>query len=298
MYLTFYTGTAFYVLAALAALLYLRNANARFIAVSSYLLIAGMLLLIGTFAFRWAIYGHLPLTTMTDSINLLAVLTAPAILLATRKTKEADRPFTSSFILHPSSFHIGMPALLCFYLPPLAVICLINAAVAHRFLCIEPRALSNLLLSVHVGLAVLAYALFFLASMTSAAYLFQARHLKRHQTSELFRRLPSLAELDAALFGLIRYGYPVFIATLLLGLIWAFIDRNLLNSYWWLSPKVVLSYAMAAFYAATFHLRRIGRLRGPKLAQLVFAGFFLLIVSYMALSILNLRGYHFWSSGP
>ncbi len=277
MYLTFYAGTACYVVAALFSLLYLREATPRLARLATQTLTAGMAMFLGTFACRWMIWGHLPLTTMTDSLNLFAILSGGATLFAFRK-KDAS-------------------ALLCFFLPPLAAICVINAAAAHQFLPLQPRALRSSFLSVHVGLAILAYALFFLASMTSAAYLFQSKRLKRHRTSGLFQHLPSLMELDAALFRLVRYGYPFFVATLALGLIWAFVDRNLLGSYWWLSPKVVMSYAMAAFYASMFHLRRIGRLRGPKLAQLVFAGFFLLIVSYMALSILNLRGYSFWSHG-
>ena len=277
MYLTFYAGTACYVLAAVAALLYLRSANPCLISLASYFLAGGIVLFIGTFACRWLIWGHLPLTTMTDSLTLLAVMTALATLLAVWRN--------------------GVPALVCFYLPPLALLCLVNAAAAPQFLSIQPRALRSSFLTVHVGLAVLAYALFFLASMTSAAYLFQARHLKRHHTSGLFRNLPSLAELDATLFRLIRYGYPAFVITLILGLVWALIDRDhLLGKYWWLSPKVVLSYVMAGFYAGTFHMRRTGRLRGPLLAQLVFAGFFLLIISYVALSILNLRVSYFWST--
>lgn len=276
-YVVLYTGSAFYVLAALMALLYLHNANPLWLGLSSRALMAGILFFVAAFALRWWTWGRLPLTTMTESIDLFAVLTALAILFIMRKNT--------------------MPALLSFYLPPLAAICLVNVAFAHRFLGLEPRELRSSFLAIHVGLAFLAYALFYLASMTSAAYLCQASHLKHHRVSWLARHLPSLKELDAALFRLIRYGYPFFVVTLTLGLAWAFIDRNLLGPYWWASPKVVLSYAMAAFYASMFHLGRTGRLRGPKLAQLVFLGFFLLIVSYVALSILNLRGHYFWSGG-
>jgi ABC-type transport system involved in cytochrome c biogenesis permease subunit len=274
-YAALYAATAFYVLGAILSLLYLRGKEPRLLAFSSYALMAGIVAFLCVFVLRWLVWKHLPLTTMTDSLNLFAVLAGLAVLFTVRKDK--------------------VPALLCFCLPPLAVIAVVNALAAYRFLPVEPRALRSSFLSIHVGLAILAYAFFFIAGMTSAAYLFQARHLKRHHTSDLFRHLPSLAELDTTVFRLIAYGYPLFIITLTLGLIWAFIDRDQLGSYWWLSPKVVLSYVMAAFYAGTFHLRRLGRLRGPKLAQLVCAGFFLLIVSYIVLSIVGLRGYHFWS---
>jgi HemX protein len=276
IYVTFYAGTAFYVVAAVLALLYLRQTEEKLLPWSSRALIVGVLFFLCAFALRWSVWGHLPLTTMTDSLEAFTVLATLAILFTVRRN--------------------GMPALLCFYVPPLTAIALVNAVFAPRFLPLEPRILRGSLLGVHVGLAFLAYALFFIASMTSAAYLFQSRHLKHHQTSGLFRHLPSLAELDTALFRLIGYGYPLFIVTLTLGLIWAFIDRDLVGKWWWLSPKVVLSYGMAGFYAVMFHLRRLGRLRGPKLAQLVCAGFFLMIAMYIVLSVLNLRVYHFWSN--
>lgn len=275
IYAALYAATAFYVLGAVLSLLYLRGKDPRLLGFSAYAMLAGVCAFLCVFALRWMVWKHLPLTTMTDSLDLFGVLAGLAVLFAVRKDK--------------------VPALLCFCLPPLAVIAVINAIAAYRFIPLEPRKLESAFLSVHVGLAILAYALFFIAGMTAAAYLFQARHLKHHRTSDLFRNLPSLAELDAALFRLVGYGYPFFVITLTLGLIWAFVDRNLLDSYWWLSPKVVLSYVMAIFYAGTFHMRRLGRLRGPKLAQLICAGFFLLIFSYIVLSIIGLRGYHFWS---
>ncbi|HOZ45501.1 MAG TPA: cytochrome c biogenesis protein CcsA [Candidatus Hydrogenedentes bacterium] len=275
VYLTFYAGIAAYLCAAATALVYLRTADARTLRASSRALLAGAAMFVAMLAFRWATWQHLPLTTMTDSLVLFAVLAAMAILVTVRT------PNTQ--------------VLLSFYLPPLALICLVNALVAHRFLPMEPRALRSSFLAVHVGLAVFAYALFYLASMTSAAYLCQAAHLKNHRMSWLVRHIPSLADLDAALIRLVRYGYPLFMATLALGLVWAFIDRDLLGPFWWASPKVVLSCVMAAFYAILFHLRCAGRLRGPKLAELVFIGFFVLIASYVVLSILDLRGYSFWN---
>ena len=276
MYVTFYLGTIFYVVGAVLALRYIRSANEQALRMAGWMLVLGVASFVGAFILRWMTWGYLPLTTMADSLDLLGILSALVMLFVVRKSR--------------------MPALLCFYLPPLAVICAVNAVVARQYFQHAPRALNSAMLTIHVGLAFLAYALFFVASMTSAAYLFQAGRLKNHKTSGLFRHLPSLEELDEALFRLMRYGYPFFVATLFLGLVWAWIDRDLLGTWWWLAPKVILSYVMAAFYAVTFHMRRLGRLRGPKLAHLVFWGFFVLIMTYIVLSILNLRGYHFWSA--
>jgi HemX protein len=276
-YIVFYLATAAYAAGAVLSLMYLRDAEMRVLTWARYALVAGVAGSLGTLALRWMAWAHLPLTTMTDSLNLLALFSGLIIWSVLRWQ--------------------AAPALLCFYMPPLAAICVLNAVAAHSYLPLEPRMLNGAFLSVHVGLAILAYAMFFVASMTCVAYMFLAQRLKAHQTSGLFRKLPSLEDLDLTLYRLIRYGYPFFVATLFLGLIWAFWDRELLGAYWWLSPKVLLSYGMAGFYAVTFHLRRGGRLRGPKLARLVFWGFVLLISGYVVLSMLHLRGYHFWSSG-
>ncbi len=277
IHLTFYTGSAAYLCAAVLALAFLRVNGERVLHAGGRVLVGGIVLLSLSFVLRWVAWGHLPMTTMTDSLDLFAIIAGVVIVVIACRN--------------------SMCALLSFYAPPLALICLINMLFAHRFLDTEPRVLRSSFLSVHVGLAFLAYALFYVASMTSAAYLCQASHLKHHRVSWLVRHLPSLGELDTILYRLIRFGYPFFVITLTLGLIWAFIDRDLLGPYWWLSPKVLLSYVMAGFYAVTFHMRRLGRLRGPKLAQLVFLGFFLIIAGYMVLSILNLRVSYFWSAG-
>jgi len=185
-------------------------------------------------------------------------------------------------------------ALCCFYIPPLAALSLINATVAHGHLHQPPRELSGIPLLTHVGLAFLAFGLFFLASLTSAAYIFQANHLKNHHRTRLFQRLPSLEQLDRTLWQLIRCGYPLFVATLILGLLWAYVDRNILGTFWWLAPKVLLSWVMAGFYATIYHVRRSGLLRGPKLAYAVFLGFSSLLAVYLVLALTNWNTYYFW----
>jgi len=275
--ITFYVGATLYVIAAVVAVRFLRSEKPAMLEMTERLLFAGMAFLVVSFIVRWIQWGRVPLTTMTDSLSLFAVLSGLVVVTVLRQC--------------------GMRPLLSVYLPPLTAIVLFATATAHRNLHAAPKELSGIVLIIHVGLALLAYALFFVASMTSFVYLSQAHRLKHHRAAAFAHRLPSLEELDRLLFRLVGYGYPLFVATLTLGLIWVWFDRALLGHYWWLAPKVILSYVMAGFYAATFHLRRIGRLRGPKLATLVFVGFTVLILGYMVLSVMNLRWHFFWSSG-
>lgn len=270
-----YAGTAAYLAAAAVTLGYLKNADQRLLATGRALAMIAALGFAVAFAARWLTWGLLPLTTVADSL-LVFVLMATAIALAVARAE-----------LRP---------VLCFYLPPLVALALLDAAVAHAHFGAAPRQLTGPLLAVHVGLAFLAYALFFVASATSAAYLFQANRLKRHHAAGLFLRLPSLELLDRTLFTLIRWGYLFFVVTLVLGAVWTRIDGELLGAHWWLSPKIIRAAVMVAFYACAFHARRFGWLRGQKLAYLVFIGFSSLLVAYLALGLMSLSDYNFWEA--
>ncbi len=238
----------------------------------------GALCLAAVLGLRWAVYHRVPLTTPADSINLM-VLCCTLIMIPMER-KENLRP------------------LICFYLHPLALLCVLTAVLAHPDLHSEPRELRSSMLALHVGMVFVAYALFFMASMTSLAYIFKARHLKHHNTTGIFHRLPSLEQLDGTLYRLTRVGYPLFGATLILGLVWTHTDRALLGPHWYLAPKVLLAIVMAVFFSMAFHGRRTGLLRGPKLANFIFVGFSLFLAVYVAMALLHLREYNFWGNAP
>jgi ABC-type uncharacterized transport system permease subunit len=276
--LTFYAALMLYVAAAVAMGLYLRRGDVLLTGFASRFVLAGGLLLSVTFALRWVMWGRLPLTTMADGLNLFIIMATAIVLYMSNRHQGVDR------------------ALLCFYTPPLVLLYAVNAVLAFGDLHREPKALNGAFLAVHVGLAVLAYALFFVASVTSIAYVFQARSLKRLHTVGLFQKLPSLEQLDRTLYHLIAFGYVFFAITLVLGLIWAYIAADELSARWWLSAKIVRAFFMVALYSTAFHGRRMGRLRGQKLAYLVFVGFAVMLGGYLALGLLNLQDYNFWSA--
>ena len=277
MDIAFYSGACLYVAAAVLAVLYLRAGRPEVLRWTIILTGTGALLLLTASVLRGLAWKSIPLTTPADTLNLLVILCTALM---------------ASFL-----FQKPLRSLVCFCLPPLALICLITATAAHPYLHEAPRQLRGIPLTIHVGLAFLAYALFFLASLTSAAYTYQARHLKRHSTAGLFHRLPSLEQLDRTLYGMIRWGYPLFAITLLLGLYWSHAERDLLGPRWYLAPKILLSVVMAAFFSGAFHGRRTGILRGPKLAHFVFLGFTALLLAYVVLALLGLREYNFWEHG-
>ncbi len=271
---TFYSGTVLYVVGAVFALRHLKRTDDYFMDVANRFMLCGAALLVATFLIRAATWQRVPLTTVCDSLNLFVLLSTFVVVIVSR----AER----------------MRPLLSVYLPPIALIAVINALAGYRYLFEEPRELRGLFLTVHVGLAFLAYALFFVASLTSMGYIVQARRLKRRHTTGVFQQLPSLERLDKVLFRLVSVGYPMFVITLILGAYWAHLDPEELSERWWLAPKILMAVIMASFYSITFHSRRLGWLRGPKLAYFVFIGFTSLLALYLALGLTQLNNYNFW----
>lgn len=272
----FYLSVACYLLAAGLALRTVRAADDRALSAARHAAGAGNTLLLAVFVYRWWKFGAVPFTGMGDSLNLFLVLCAGIMLTVQRRAE--------------------MRPLLVYYFPALAVMAIIGGLVGPRYLNEAPKALNGWLLTVHVGLVFFSFALFFVASLTSVAYAVKAQRLKRLDTGGLTGRLPSLDLLDATLYRLIAAGYASFIVTAALGLGWAFSARELLGEYWYISPKIFLSFAMVALYAVCFHGRGLGLLRGPNLAYLVFFGFSSLLALYLVVGAFQVGGAAFWGT--
>ena len=246
-YTIFGAGIAQQWLAAAVALVYLVGpSKLGRLRLSVWIATTGLICLVLALVLRFAQWGVVPLTTGADSMLLFTVMATATAISVSCQTR--------------------FRALLTFYLPPLAILGALCAALAIKDFATSPKAVdvSQTLLIVHVGLAFQAYALFFIASLTSVAYVFQSRRLKSRKTAGLFQKLPSLETLDRTLHTLIMVGYPIFVITLLMGLAWARFVSDTLSPTWRFSPKIVLSFVMVLFYAASFHCRSMGWLRGMK----------------------------------
>jgi len=267
-YTLFFSGLALYLCGALLGLAFLRTPSQEKI-----LVLAARLTCLATLSFALMIalratqWRLVPLTTAVDTLSFFVTLCSLVALLITR--------------------HKKLRGLLPFYITPLALVALLAASRAVPALSSAPNALSGLWLAPHVGLVLLAFALFFSACFTSLAYVIQAKRLKEHKTGGLFKALPSLENLDYTLFQLIRFGYPVFAFALILGFLWARSEGQSPMAFM-MSPKVMLSMAMVLFYAFSFHARSLGLLRGPKLPYLVFGGVAVLLGIFLMLEVMDL----------
>lgn len=272
----FYLAIACYVASAALALTSVRpGVGDNILSAARRTAAAGNILLLAVVLMRWVQHGRVPLTGLGDSLNLFLILCTGIMLTVQRRPE--------------------MRPLLVYYLPALAALAIFAGAVGHRYLGVAPEPLNALLLIVHVGLVFAAFALFFVAAITAFAYANKAQSLKRRSAFGFIQRLPSLEHLDRALFRLVGLGYPIFVITLVLGFLWVWARREEHGQLWYVSPRILLAAAMVAFYAASYHGRKFGVLRGPKLAYFVFFGFVALLVAYLGMSVLDVESYRFGS---
>jgi len=273
--ITFIAAVALFCVAAVASFVYWRGINDAALDMTRYAVAVAAALLFCSFCLRWASHGRIPLTTMVDVLNVLIVTVAAVVL-----------PLVNQPNLRP---------LLCYYAPPLAVLAVFNAIVGRSMLHTVPKELNETFVALHVGPVIVAFALFFVASLTGVAYIIQARRLKSLRTTTAPAKLPPLEHLDSTLFNLIKWGYPFFGLTLVLGVIGAFLFPDELGNNWWLSPKIVLAIFTAMLFAFSFHSRNRGLLRGQKVAYVVVVGFAVMLAVYLLLESTGLKDYGFWS---
>ena len=273
-YISFYLAIAAHLVAAAAVAGYLRGHRADAMLVFAQRVTgAGVVLLLLTLMIRYYRWRLFPLSTAVDALSLFVLLSSCTALFISRGERRA---------------------LLAIYSPPLAGLAAAAGISGFYGLNLEPKALSSALLLTHVGLVFLAFSLYFVASLTSLAYLDQARRLKNHASGGLFAKLPSLENLDRTLYRLIQVGYPVFSVALVLGAFWAWYERDLLDSGWWKSPKIILAVFMCGVFSVCFHARRRGWLRGPKLAKFVFFGVAVVLGLFVLLRVLDLSNLNFY----
>ena len=142
----------------------------------------------------------------------------------------------------------------------------------------EAALLASWRVGVHVALIVFANAGFAIGAAASGAYLALEAQLKRHRTSTLFKRLPSLAQTDLIARRAVAFAYPAYCAGLVLGILRA-IETDV--SGWWADPRVMLSGVVWAIFSFYLYLHYGQDASGRTTARVALVG----VVFVIALSI-------------
>ncbi len=149
------------------------------------------------------------------------------------------------------------------------------STLPSTLLPLVPALQNPLILSLHVGTAVVAYAANAVAF--GAAFLFLLCRLGRARNARWSRRLPGERVLDELSHRAVMVGFPMLAATLLLGSWWSAIAWG---SYWSWDPKQSSTLATWLIYAVYLHTRVRREWQETPSALLLILGFATTIFTY------------------
>ena len=138
---------------------------------------------------------------------------------------------------------------------------------------IEPLvpALQNApLLTIHVGMATIAYGIFATSFAAGVGYLVQG-------VGDRFAWLPSHKVLDEVAYRAVIIGFPIFATMIILGSWWAAIAWS---RYWGWDPKETSALVTWLTYAVYLHARNRRSWAGRPAALLLVVGFGMVLVTY------------------
>jgi ABC-type transport system involved in cytochrome c biogenesis permease subunit len=152
----------------------------------------------------------------------------------------------------------------------------------------EVRLLDSWRVIVHVVLIVFANAGFAIGAAASGTYLALEAQLKRHRTTTLFKRLPSLAQTDLVARRAVGWAYPAYSAGLLLGVLRA-VETDVTG--WWQDPRVMLAGLVWAVFGAYLYLHYGREASGRTTAMVALAGL-LFVVALAVVARTVPAGFH------
>jgi len=132
-----------------------------------------------------------------------------------------------------------------------------------------PALQNNLLLTVHVAVAIVAYGSFTVAFGAALLYLIQP--------PEGRRGLPRLEVLDEVSYRAVVIGFPFLTLVLILGALWAEVAWG---RYWGWDPKETASLVTWLIYGAYLHARVVRGWHGRRSAWLLMIGFAATLFTY------------------
>jgi cytochrome c-type biogenesis protein CcsB len=157
----------------------------------------------------------------------------------------------------------------------------------------------------HVISSFAAYALFTLSFSAAVLYLlfdFQIMSLRTHSkatrstevaygqkpfaitTAEIMKDLQDIAHRS------ILWGFFFFSASMFAGAVWAYLAWG---AYWLWEPKVIWSFIVWFYYAGAVHAYYVKEWRGKGLAIATVAGFFVVLFTYLGVSLLMKSSHSF-----
>ena len=124
----------------------------------------------------------------------------------------------------------------------------------------------SLIITIHVGLAIIGIATFVVASILSVLYLVQERQLRRREFGRLFQRLPSLDVLDESGFRVVSAGFVIYSVAVVLGVATSLRTGHGIDVRSWLGIGALVVFGFVV------GMRVTAGWRGVQAARLTIAG--------------------------
>ncbi len=154
-------------------------------------------------------------------------------------------------------------------LPAALGLMLYAASLSSDIEPLVPALQNNTLLTLHVAVAIVAYACFAVAAGAGVLFLVQERLRSR--------LLPDLDTMDEIGFLAAAVGFPFMTLVLVLGAYWA---NTAWGRYWGWDPKETASLVTWLLYAGFLHMRALRDWRGRRSAMLLALGFVAVMLTY------------------
>ena len=262
-----------YLLSFLGYLLFAASESRRIGTVSTYSLMAGLVIHSVGLVFRWLEthrtgYGYVPLSNMYESLVFFSWTIVLIYLMLEFKYKQK----IIGVLVTPLAFLT------------IAIISIIPS-INPKITPLMPALQSNWL-TIHVTTCFFGYAAFAVSFGISILYLIQDR--KGGQRKGMAKWLPSLSILDEINYKTIVIGFPMLSLGIITGAAWA---NYAWGSYWSWDPKETWSLITWFVYAAFLHARITRDWRGRKAAILSIVGFVAVLFTYFGVNYI-LSGLH------
>lgn len=213
------------------------------------LTINAFVFLTGALAFRWAAAGHGPFSNMYE-FSLSFAWGALAVHLY-------------------FEFRYGLRALAVLVLPVCLAMLAYAATLPSDIDPLVPALQNDVLLTLHVMVAVAAYGAFALSFAAAVLFLINRR--------DRIKWLPRRALLDEVGYKAVMFGFPMMALVIILGAVWAEVAWG---QYWSWDPKETASLVTWLLYGGYLHARVVRGWKGERSAYLLVGGFAAVLFTY------------------
>ncbi len=162
---------------------------------------------------------------------------------------------------------------------PLVFVLTLVAALRNPVSRWQSEAVRNTWLTIHIVLAVLAYAALLFTAVAAVVYLMQERQLKKKHTRSFYRLFPPLGTLDELISRSLGAGFALITISIIIGIVWAYIEYG---TSWIDNGLITTSFATWGIYLALIFFRVGAGWRGRKAAILAIVALCCSAVTWIA----------------